>query len=226
MKKLTMFLTVLALAIMPMIGFSSIHAYDINGVDLGNQVNFRCYTGLTCTIVGGQLRVVSSPTLTGTSLSLSSTLGVTGATTLSSTAHIVGAATLDSTASIAGLATLTGGALGDGSKNIVGFLQKQVLATATTITAAQCGSTFINSGAVRIVLPAASGVVGCRLSFIVANASNFDVSGGAGDQITVVAPTNGHAARNSTVGDSISVQAYASGLWAVVGIQGSWSDQP
>lgn len=211
---------------LPMISVASIHAYDINGVDLGNQVNFRCYTGLTCTIVGGQLRVVSSPTLTGTSLSLSSTLGVSGATTLSSTAHIVGAATLDSTASIAGLATLTGGALGDGSKNIVGFLQKQVLATATTITAAQCGSTFYNGGAVRIVLPAASGVLGCRLTFITANASNFDVSGGAGDQISVIAPTNGHAARNATVGDTISLQAFASGLWASVAREGTWSDTP
>lgn len=213
MKQFKKLLTVLALAILPMISFASIHAYDINGVDLGNQVYVRCYTGLTCTIVNGQLRIVSSPTLTGTSLSLSSTLAVTGS------------ASFSSAASVAGLATLTGGALGDGAHFIVGFLQKQVLATATIITAAQCGSSFYNGGAIAITLPLASGVLGCRLTFITANAANFDVRANASDQILVTAPTNGHAARNATLGDSITVQASASGQWTVISIVGTWSDQ-
>lgn len=202
----------LALAFLAIPAMASLRFFNSSDAYVGNLSELKCSTGLTCTIVNGQLVAVSSPTLTGTSLALSTTLGVTGATTLSSTL------------SVAGLATLTGGALGDGSKNIVGFLSKQVAATATTITAAQCGSTFYNTGAVVINLPLASGVLGCKLTFITANASNFDVNPNDLDQILVLTNATGDAIRNATLGNTVTLLAGAALEWFDVAEKGTWSD--
>jgi hypothetical protein len=57
-----------------------------------------------------------------------------------------------------------------------GMVQTQVAATATTLTSAQCGSTFYNTGAVEVRIPKASGVLGCRYTFVTLNASKFDVN--------------------------------------------------
>ncbi len=62
-------------------GFAGFQAYQ-NTTSLGVVGSVKCSTGLTCTKASGKLVIVSSPTITGTSLSLSSTLAVTGATTL------------------------------------------------------------------------------------------------------------------------------------------------
>jgi len=113
---------------------------------------------------------------------------------------------------------------GDGSQKIVGFAQNQVAATATTATAAQCGSTFINSGAVQIDLPVASTVLGCRYTFVTGNASNFDVNPAAADQILVQTNAVGDSIRNATLGNTITLQAVAANSWAVVGILGTWAD--
>lgn len=103
-------------------------------------------------------------------------------------------------------------------------VQTRVLATATTLTAAQCGSTFYNSGAIEVDLPDAGTVLGCRYTFITANASNFDVDPDAADQILVQTDAAGDKIRNATLGNSITLEAISASQWAVVGILGTWSD--
>lgn len=103
-------------------------------------------------------------------------------------------------------------------------LQNRVLATATTITAAQCGSTFYNAGAIEMDLPEASTVLGCRLTFVTLNAANFDIDPDAADIIVVTTDAAGDRARNATVGNTITIEAVSASQWAVVGILGTWSD--
>ncbi len=66
----------------------------------------------------------------------------------------------------------TGAMLGAGTGSLSGFLQKQIASTTTSLSAAQCGSTIVNDSADVLTLPEASTVLGCRYTFVVANASN------------------------------------------------------
>lgn len=113
---------------------------------------------------------------------------------------------------------------GDGSDQLVGFLSNRVLATATTLTAAQCGSTIYNGGAIEIELPEASTVLGCRFTFVTLNAANFDVDPDAADQVLVQTDAAGDKIRNATLGNSITIEAVSASQWAVVGILGTWAD--
>ena len=99
-----------------------------------------------------------------------------------------------------------------------------VAATATTITAAQCGSTFVNSGAVLMNLPKASTVQGCTLTFAVLNATNFDVNPDNADTILTLTNAAGDSIRNATVGSTVTIRAVGTTSWAVVGINGTWTD--
>lgn len=120
----------------------------------------------------------------------------------------------------------TGEVTGTGAGAMSGFLEKQVAATATTITASQCGSTFYNSGAVVINLPnGAASLLGCSLTFVVANASNFDINPGNSDQILTLTNAAGDAIRNATKGGSVILQYGATNEWYVIGKeQGTWTD--
>lgn len=108
--------------------------------------------------------------------------------------------------------------------DVIGGLQNQVTATATTITASQCGSTFINTGAVQMELPDASTVLGCRLTFITDDASNFDINPDDTDQITVLTNAVGDAIRNATVGNSVTIEAVNVNRWSQVSAIGTWTD--
>lgn len=99
-----------------------------------------------------------------------------------------------------------------------------VLASATTITAAQCGYTFYNSGAVEIELPEASTVIGCKYTFVTLNAANFDVDPDAADQILVQTNAAGDMIRNATLGNNITLMAVSASQWVPVGILGTWTD--
>lgn len=113
---------------------------------------------------------------------------------------------------------------GTGAGTISGFLAPQVAASATTITAAQCGSTFSNAGAVQMELPEASTVIGCTLTFVTLNASNFDINPEGSDQIVVSTNAAGDAIRNATVGNAITIRAVSASQWAPLAISGTWSD--
>jgi len=110
------------------------------------------------------------------------------------------------------------------ASNDLGIQQNRILATATTLTVAQCGSTIYNGGAIVINLPEASTVLGCRFTFITANASNFDINPDNADVILNSTNVAGDASRNATVGNSITLEALNAVNWAVVSINGTWTD--
>lgn len=58
--------------------FAGFNGMDSSGSTIGNFSAIKCSTGLTCTKDGKYFKLVSSPSLTGTTLSLSSTLAATG----------------------------------------------------------------------------------------------------------------------------------------------------
>lgn len=97
----------------------------------------------------------------------------------------------------------------------------QSTATATTLTAEACGTTLINSAAVAVVLP--TPVVGCRITFITGDASNFDIDPGI-NTILVLTDAAGDSIRNATVGNSITLQAISSTQWAPVAVNGTYTD--
>lgn len=196
----------LAISLFSLLAPASVGVYSTTGGFVGVTNKLYCSTGLTCSKDDEGITVVSSPTLTGTSLTLSTTLAVTGASTLSS-------------------ATLSGDLTGDGGDQLTGFLQNQVASTTTTITAAQCGTTFISNSADVMTLPEASTVLGCRLTFIVGNVSNFDVNPEASDSILLLTNAAGDAIRADAIGESITLEAISATAWAPVGAEkGTWTD--
>ena len=112
---------------------------------------------------------------------------------------------------------------GQGIFNIA-MKQSQVVATATTITEAQCGSTFINGGAVQMELPEASSVLGCRLTFVTGDASNFDINPDDADQILIETDAAGDAIRNATLGNSITLEAISASQWTLISVSGTYAD--
>lgn len=127
----------------------------------------------------------------------------------------------------------TGGVTGTGVGAMSGYLQKQVTSTTVGITAAQCGSTFVNDSTDVMTLPEASTVLGCRLTFVVANASNFDINPADGTDLilpfhlyesTAIAPSAGDAIRSATLGASITLEAVGANAWAVISVVDTWAD--
>ena len=107
-----------------------------------------------------------------------------------------------------------------------GPLQTQVPVTATTITLAQCGSTFIGANSsTAINLPEASAALGCRLTFITGSTgSNMDVNPDDADQILIQTNAAGDAIRNGVAGDTIVLEAISASKWAPVSVVGTFSD--
>lgn len=231
-----------ALALLALTGFTahaSMKFFDSSNTSLGVLSEAKCATGLTCTVVGGQLNMVSSPTISTGSLSLAgieagdATLtlaadesddsgddwaitSVASGNALTVSNDTSGSQVAKMTISTAGAVLLT--------NTLAGYRWPQVAATATTITAAQCGSTFSNTGAVQMELPEASAVIGCTLTFVTLNASNFDVNPDDADQILTQTNAAGDAMRNATIGNTITIRAVSASQWAVVGVNGTWSD--
>lgn len=104
------------------------------------------------------------------------------------------------------------------------LVQERSAATAGTLTAAQCGTTFYNTAAVELDLPDAATALGCRYTFVVLNASNYDIDPDAADQILGLTDAAGDKIRNSTIGGTITLEAVSASQWAVIGSYGTWSD--
>lgn len=118
-----------------------------------------------------------------------------------------------------------------------GGLESQVASTTVSITAAQCGSTFVSNSADVMTLPEASTVLGCRLTFVCGTADDFDVNpadgtdvigpvnsvaGGTGAAIT---PSAGDAIRCTDIGSSIVLEAVGADRWVTIGVgNGAWTD--
>lgn len=148
---------------------SSVRIFDSSDTELGNFVDVKCSSNLSCAHVSGKLVV-----------------------------------DID---------------------NVDGVLQTQVAATATTITAAQCGSTFINSGVIEMELPEASTVLGCRLTFIVGAAAALTIDPDAADQILLLTDAAGDSLVADAAGESLVLEAISATQWAPVGAEkGIWTD--
>lgn len=225
-------------------GFEGLSAGS--SLDIFNKLD--CSTGLTCTKVKDKFTMVASPTLaaapvsftaaaiTDAVLSLISNNGAANGDTwkikalatgnaLSFYNNVSGADVLKFSISSGGNISTVGNVIGTGANQLYGFLNQQIAATAVTITAAQCGSSFINTGIVTINLPEASTVLGCRITFITGNAAAFDVNPDNADVILATA-TNvaGDAISNATLGNSITLEAISAVNWAPVAVFGTYTD--
>ena len=126
----------------------------------------------------------------------------------------------------------SGNVLGIGSNNISGFLVKQVAITSTSITAAQCGSTFVGDSADVIVLPEASTVLGCVLTFVAGTADDVDINPADGTDVIgsitasggTINPSAGDAIRMTDIGTSVTLQAVGANLWVATSHNGPITD--
>lgn len=136
------------------------------------------------------------------------------------------------TMTTAGDVTMVGSLTGDGGDAMSGFLQKQVAITTTTITAAQCGSTFVGDSADVITLPEASTVLGCRLTFVAGTADDVDINPADGtDQIGsitasggTITPAAGDAIRMTDIGTTVTLEAIGANLWVAISHNGGLTD--
>jgi len=100
-----------------------------------------------------------------------------------------------------------------------------IAATATTITASQCGTTFYNTGAVVIKLPKSSAsLINCSLHFVTMNASNFDINPDDADRILILTDVTGDAIRNATLGNNITLKAVSATQWVQTSGVGTYTD--
>lgn len=98
-------------------------------------------------------------------------------------------------------------------------------ASATTITASQCGGTFVSAAAIEMELPEASAVIGCTLTFVVGAVANFTIDPDAADVILLAASSAGDSLIADAIGESIVLRAISATQWAVVGAPyGTWTD--
>lgn len=134
-------------------------------------------------------------------------------------------------------AAMTGDLSGDGGDQLYGFLQNRITASTTALTAAQCGSTVVSTGAAVQPLPEASTVLGCQYTFVCGTADDLDIDpADATDAISVVnsvaagtgaaiTPAAGDEIRCTDIGSSITLEAVGDDLWAAIGVaNGSWTD--
>lgn len=140
--------------------------------------------------------------------------------------------TLSTAGALSSVVSITG----TGAGTLSGYLRAQVASTTTSITAAQCGSTFVSNSADVMALPEASTVLGCRLTFICGTADDFDINPDDADIIgpvnsvaagtgAAITPSAGDAIRCTDIGSSIVLEAIAADRWAAVGVgNGAWSD--
>ena len=137
-----------------------------------------------------------------------------------------------SSPSITGPLSVTGAIVGDGTGALSGMKQSQVASTTTTITAAQCGKTFVSNSADVMTLPEASTVLGCRLTFIGGTADDFDINpADATDTILpitasggTITPAAGDAIRITDAGASVTLEAVGANAWAAVSHNGAITD--
>lgn len=122
--------------------------------------------------------------------------------------------------------------VGDGADQMYGFLHNHVTASTTALTAAQCGSTVISAGAVVQPLPEASTVLGCRYTFVAGTDDDYDIDpadasdvlGRASIDGAAIAGSAGDEYRLTDTGSSLTIQAVAANLWAVVSHNGPITD--
>ncbi len=100
-----------------------------------------------------------------------------------------------------------------------------VAATAITLTAANCGTTYYNTGAVVIKLPKSSpALLNCSFHFVTLHASNFDINPDDADTILILTNAAGDAIRNATIGSNITLKAVTATGWTQTSGVGTYTD--
>lgn len=108
---------------------------------------------------------------------------------------------------------------------VSGEMDTTVSGATDSLTDDACGKSFKNSAAAVVTLPAiASTNIGCKITFMVANASNYDINPDGTDQILVLTNAAGDSIRNATLGGAVTLQAMATGQWVSLGVTGTWTD--
>lgn len=122
---------------------------------------------------------------------------------------------------------------GNGVASMAGVIKTVVAATATSVTIAQSGATFVNSGAVQMELPEASTAIGAEYTFAVGNAANFNVNPDNADTIlpfddsdggALISPSAGDMIRCAVVGGTITLRAVSASEWIVTARNQDWAD--
>lgn len=125
-----------------------------------------------------------------------------------------------------------GDVTGAGTGEMSGFLMKPVAITTVAITAAQCGSVFVGDSADVIVLPEASTVLGCKLTFAAGTADDVDINPADGTDVIgsitasggTISPSAGDAIRMTDIGTSVTLVAVSANLWVAVAHNGPITD--
>lgn len=108
---------------------------------------------------------------------------------------------------------------------VSGIQDTTVSGATDALTDDACGKSFKNSAAAVVTLPAAVAAnVGCKITFLVGHASNYDINPNGTDQIMILTNAAGDAIRNATVGGTVTLQILAAGQWASLGVSGTWTD--
>lgn len=216
-------------------GFQGINS----STDLKLFNKLQCSTGLTCSRNGDKFKIIADGVASNGDFTITGTEGNDGILNLKSDdsddsgddwavkAQASGNALViqnDTSGSLATKLTVSTGGNVTFTGNIVGYYSPLVVASATTATAAQCGSTFYNTGAAEIDLPQASTVPGCEYHFAVLNASNLDIDPNATDTVLITTDAAGDRVRSSSVGSHITIKAITAGNWVEVGKSGTWTD--
>ncbi len=135
------------------------------------------------------------------------------------------------------LVTMVKDLKGSAASLLYGFSQKQVASTTVAITSSQCGQSFVSNSADTMVLPEASTVLGCRLTFFCANAGDFIIDPADGtdtigpvytitgaNTTVLLSPSAGDAVQCTDLGMSLTLEAVGNDLWYVVSENGVWTD--
>ena len=162
--------------------------------------------------------------ITGDAQVNSSAISIGTGTTLGTSNAINIGTGWDAALSIGSPFVTTSTVTGDGGDALGGF--KQTLNTVTTsgVTAAMAGNAFLFSGAGVQSLPEASTVLGSRFLFILGTAANGDINPDDADIFLYGGCSAGDALRADAAGEAIEVMAITASEWAVITIQGTWTD--
>lgn len=97
--------------------------------------------------------------------------------------------------------------------------------TGDTLTAAQCGSTIINTSGISINLPEASTVLGCEYRFVVGHTGGLWINPDDADQILLLTNAAGDTIWADAKGESVVLEATSSSEWSQIGAdEGTWTD--
>lgn len=236
---------------------TSIGSFVDSGWDTAEELNVSAAADSAQTNIGLDVDLTSPVDTTGTNthygINIDTTVGnATGGTnvvTALNIANVTGDAQVTEKAVVIGTGfdtglevnspvSITNDLTGDGGDQFVGFLQNQVAATTTTLTAAQCGSTIVGDSVDTITLPEASTVLGCQYTFVAGTADDVAINPNDGTDVigtvasitgtnttTVLAPAAGDSITMTDIGASITLEAAGANLWISVGnANGIWTD--